>query len=384
MNKNPQLLILDDEMHILKSLERTFMDEPYGICTAHNPDEALSILEDKDIKVVMSDQRMPGTSGIEFLQHVKERNPDTIRILFTGYADLNVAENAINQGEVFRLINKPWNEDDLKATIRQAIKTYDMSLEHRKLLRVCTIQNQSLKEANQKLTEISAVQKEFLSTSAHELRTPLSAIKMSLDLILGGFKGSISDDQRYFLDMAKRHVDRLHRLINNLLNLSKLESHLENFVILATDLNQLVSDVATIHMPVANQKGIHVEMSLDPRVEKIKIDSDKINQVLTNLLTNALKYTDQGKIKISTMLDTDTNEVQVCVQDTGCGIRKEDLPKLFKKFSQVNPLPDKPNQGTGLGLAICKELVEQHSGHIWVESEWQKGSKFIFSLPHSS
>jgi signal transduction histidine kinase len=384
MKKNPHLLILDDEMHILRSLERTFMDEPYGICTAHNPEEAMSLLEDKDIKVVMSDQRMPGTSGIEFLKHVKEKNPDTIRILFTGYADLNVAENAINQGEVFRLINKPWNEEDLKATIRQAIQTYDLSLEHRKLLHVCTIQNQSLKETNQKLTEVSAIQKEFLSTSAHELRTPLSAIKMSLDLILGGFKGSISDDQRYFLDMAKRHVDRLHRLINNLLNLSKLESHLENFVLMPADLNQLISDAATIHKPIAEQKGMGIETILDPRIGQIKMDADKINQVLTNLLTNALKYADQGEIRISTLLDTDKNMVQISIQDNGCGIRNEDIPKLFKKFSQVNPMPDKPNQGTGLGLAICKELIEQHSGYIWVESEWQKGSKFTFTLPYSS
>ena len=381
MKKDPHLLILDDEMHILKSLERTFMDEPYGICTAHSPEEALSLMDDKDIKVVMSDQRMPGTSGIEFLKHVKEKKPDTIRILFTGYADLNVAENAINQGEVYRLINKPWNEEDLKATIRQAIKTYDLSLEHQKLLHMFKIQNQSLKETNQQLTEVSAVQKEFLSTSAHELRTPLSAIKMSLDLILGGFKGSISDDQRYFLDMAKRHVDRLHRLINNLLNLSKLESRLENFVLMPTDLNQLISDITIIHGPVAEQKGLIIKTRFDPRIAKIKMDSDKINQVLANIITNALKYTDEGEILISTALDTEKNLVQICVQDSGCGIRKDDMPKLFRKFSQINPLPDRPNQGTGLGLAICKELIEQHSGHIWVESEWQKGSKFIFTLP---
>jgi len=375
------VLFVDDEVNILNSLRRLFITETYDIATTSSLDEAWAILAREKIKVIVSDQRMPGMMGVELLKQVKAKHPDTIRILFTGYTDFQAAEEAINLGEVYRFISKPWNTTDLKATIKQALAHYDLVITNRQLFEDTKRQNAELEILNRKFKAMYEAQREFTSTVSHELRTPLAAIMMAIDIILSGTAGDTTEQQKNFLGMAKNNIDRLSRLINDVLDLARLESGRVGLNIQMNDLHRVVKDVGVMQKGVANKKGLSFQLKLDETVPSLPFDQDKLAQVLNNLLNNAIKFTDQGGVMVATNYRRDGNHVEVSVADTGPGIQAEDVPKLFQKFKQLEDPALNKTGGTGLGLAICREIVRQHGGKIWVESEVGKGSCFIFVLP---
>jgi PAS domain S-box-containing protein len=235
------------------------------------------------------------------------------------------------------------------------------------------------KEAEEKLKETMKMKSEFTSTVSHELRTPLTAIKEGIAPVLDGLFGEINEEQKELLGIAKKNVDRLTRLINDVLDFQKLDAGKMKFDIQPHDINEIARDVYEMLALTAKDTGINFLLELDDSLPEIGFDSDKITQVLTNLVNNAMKFTEKGTITIKTYKIEDT--VQVSVSDTGCGIRKEDLPKVFDSFEQLSHGGDRKTGGTGLGLTISKEIVERHGGMIWVESKHGKGSKFTFTLP---
>lgn len=223
------------------------------------------------------------------------------------------------------------------------------------------------------------IQTEFTSTVSHELRTPLASIKSSIDIIHSGIPGALNSDQKMFLEQAKSNIDRLNRLINDILDLSKMETGRMELKFTMCDLRAIAREVIDGELALAQSRGLSLDLEAAENLPLIKADSDKLIQVLENLLGNALKFTDQGQITIFIQHEP-ANQQMICrVQDTGIGIKPEDLPKLFKKFQQLDST--RQIKGTGLGLAICKEIVERHGGKIWVESELGKGSSFNFTLP---
>lgn len=220
---------------------------------------------------------------------------------------------------------------------------------------------------------------EFTSMVSHELRTPLAAIKESIALVLDEITGPASPDQKNFLGMAKRNVDRLTRLINDILDFQKLEAGKIVFNIREGNINEVVKETAASMAPLVREKGLDFVLELSENLPIIKFDKDKIIQVLTNLLNNAIRLTQKGGITITTTAED--NVVKVAMKDTGPGIKKEDIPKLFQQFEQLEKGVDRKTGGTGLGLAISKDIVEQHNGKIWVESEYGMGTTFYFTLP---
>jgi len=378
--KETSLLILDDETNILSACTRLFRSEAFGVFTTTDPQEALRTIETQDIKVVLSDQRMPIMSGVEFLKQVKERKPDVIRILFTGHTDIQTAEEAINKGEVYRFINKPWQDEELRVVLREAMQRYDLVAENRKLFELTQKQNRELQVANAQLKVLIEKEKAFSSTTSHELRTPLASIKMAVDLIAQMTAGQLDEETSSYLDVAKRGVDRLSRLINDILSLSKLESGVEVMPTELRQINDIIRETAETQKLVAEQKGLYLKTELAPDLPQAMLHADKITQVLTNLLSNAIKFTKQGGITVVSRLGREAGFLEVCVKDTGGGIAKADIGKLFQKFRQLANSDSQVN-GTGLGLAICKEVIARHRGSIWVESELNQGSSFIFTLP---
>ncbi len=375
------VVILDDEQHIVNSLKRVFRTAPFGVFATTDSKEAMSAIDKGGVKVVLSDQRMQQISGVDFLRKIKEKKPDIIRILFTGYTDIKIAEEAINKGEVWRFVDKPWEDEDLTKIIKQAIEKFDLEESNRQLTRKLERQNEELVSLNGKLRNMYEVQKSFSSTVSHELRTPLSSIKMAIDIVMSKSTGEVNKAQERFLNKAKNNVDRLHRLINDILDLTKIESGKSKIELTEGDINELIREVSETYTPVAEKKGVNIIQELNQKTPKISFDSDKINQVLNNLISNAVKFTDGGKITVSSIDNRESNNIQVCVEDTGPGIKKGDIPKLFKKFQQLGSPETRKAGGTGLGLAICKEIISRHNGKIWVESEFGKGSKFCFLLP---
>jgi signal transduction histidine kinase len=378
--KEINVLFLDDEQKVLNSISRMFADEPYGIAVASNAAEAMDIIAREKIKVVLSDQRMPDVTGVEFLHRVRLQYPDIIRILFTAYTDLYAAEQAINVSEVYRFISKPWQARDLISAVVGALYHYDLVMENRRLFQETKTKNEELQLANCKLKVLYDIQKEFSSTISHELRTPLASIKAALDIVMSQSAGGLTDKQNDFLGRAKNNVDRLNRLINDILDLAHLESGKTALETKPGDVNQAIRFVAETQEAVAKAKGLYLKTSLDTQLPVLAFDPDKIIQVLNNLVSNAIKFTASGGITVSSILRPESKEIEVRVQDTGFGIEEEDLNKLFQKFQQLGEAHQRC-AGTGLGLAICKEIIRQHRGKIEVASKAGEGSCFYFTLP---
>lgn len=374
MTKEIQVLFLDDEESILDGVQRLFIKESYGIITTTHVEKAREILKKEKIKVVVSDQRMPEIPGVKFLQEVKQHNPDVIRILFTGYTDFSAAEEAINVGEVYRFISKPWKTSELLSTVRQSIEHYDLVVQAK-------AHEEELELANKKLKAMYEIQKEFTSTVSHELRTPLASIKTAIDLVVKKMVGEINKEQEEVLGRAKNNVDRLKRLIDDILDLTKIESGKLQMNFMMNDIHRVIQEVVEAQKDVAQSRGLYLKTELSAKVPKIPFDSDRIIQVLNNLLGNALKFTKQGGITVKTQDKSQENHIVVSVIDTGKGISEKDISRLFQKFQQLESAEENEEGGTGLGLAICKEIVTRHGGKIWVESKPGEGTAFNFILP---
>jgi len=240
---------------------------------------------------------------------------------------------------------------------------------------------EELKKSNKELQEMYEIKSSFTSMVSHELRTPLTAIKEGIAIVLDGSAGEINGQQKEFLDMARKNVERLKRLIDDVLDFSKLESKKMELKMSQADINELIREIAEPQKMVAQEKGLYVKAEICPEVPPIEFDRDRIAQVLNNLISNAIKFTESGGVTVSEVLGTQENTITVCVKDTGEGIKKEDLPKLFQKFQQLEGAHGRKSGGTGLGLAICKQIIEQHGGRIWVESEFGLGTAVKFTLP---
>ena len=260
---------------------------------------------------------------------------------------------------------------------------------------------QELIETNAKLEKLERLKSEFISIVSHELRTPLTSIKNSLDILGSGRCGEVTQSAEKFLSMAMRNVQRLSGIINDLLDLSKIEAGKMDFNFAPANINTVIDYVKTALSEVAKSKGLNLITNEADNLPETKFDAQRLEQVLTNLVSNAIKFTSEGKtITISSKLINASNiqineifkpeiknlsgdYIQVCVADEGIGIDTKDLLRAFDKFAQIENSLSRKAGGTGLGLPIAKQLLEAHKGAIWCESELNKGSKFYFIIPIS-
>ena len=234
----------------------------------------------------------------------------------------------------------------------------------------------ALKETYDQLRQLDTLKSQFLDNVSHELRTPLTHIKGFVDNLLDGVGGGLSDKQASYLVRVKDNCDRLIRLINDLLDLSQIESGKISLQLEATELYPVLDEVIAGIQPIADRKGIQVNLDCPLDVVGF-VDSDKVGQILTNLLDNAIKYTENGKhVGISVTILSD-QMLQICVEDMGIGISQTELDFIFDRFHRV---ADSKRGGIGLGLPIVKNLVELHGGEVWAESQLGKGSRFYLTL----
>ncbi len=219
---------------------------------------------------------------------------------------------------------------------------------------------------------------EFIAVASHELRTPMTSIKGAVDLVLSGFAGEISPESRELLEIAHNSCDRLIRLINDILDLSKIEAGQVSLKKAPLDLRETVERSIRSVKSYADQFGVKLVWQSPETLPAIEADKDRIEQIITNLLSNAIKFSpENGEVRAE--LRVDGEWVYCSVTDHGCGIAEQDLPKVFGRFQQVGE--SRRKGGTGLGLAIAQGLVNEHGGSIWVESRVNEGSCFSFKLP---
>jgi signal transduction histidine kinase len=233
--------------------------------------------------------------------------------------------------------------------------------------------------------EVERLKGEFLANVSHELRTPLVAIEKSVSMMLDQSAGQVSDTQKQFLTIAERNLKRLTLLINDLLDLSKLEAQKMKISPALVNPSQVIDEAVNSLDSWAKTKSVSIEKVIADGLPLISIDPNRIIQVLINLIGNAIKFTPSaGKITVSCTQSIEQGIVTIRVQDTGVGIPQEDLSKIFDKFYQTRERPSSDICGTGIGLTIVKEIVELHGGKVWAESEHGKGAAFIFTLPLSA
>jgi signal transduction histidine kinase len=231
-----------------------------------------------------------------------------------------------------------------------------------------------------KQKEIEKLKADFLANVSHELRTPLVAIEKSISLLLEKSAGEISQTQNQFLGIAERNLKRLTLLINDLLDLTKLEAKKMELQRSPASIEKVISESLESMEVWAKTKSLVLESKLQPGLPQVNIDSNRMTQVVINLLNNAIKFTPAGG-KISVEAGFDQKEIRVSVADTGIGIEEKDLKKVFDKFFQTKADAPDDIAGTGIGLAIVKEIVELHGGRVWAESRQGEGAKFIFTIP---
>jgi PAS domain S-box-containing protein len=236
-----------------------------------------------------------------------------------------------------------------------------------------------IRKAEREMKETLEIKSQFISTVSHELRTPLTAIKESIEIVREETAGTLTTDAADFLDVARRNIDRLARLIHNVLAFQRLEAGNVRLDLRPQDFNEIAREVVAAMSPLAAQKALELSLALEDPLPRVECDRDQITQVLTNLIGNAIKFSDRGRVLVATGVSD--NRFMATVADTGCGISQEDLPRLFQKFRQLGPWDERAAGGSGLGLAISKEIVERHGGSIWVESELGEGTAVRFVLP---
>jgi len=217
--------------------------------------------------------------------------------------------------------------------------------------------------------------------TSHELRTPLTAIGGSLSTILEGYAGKLSQEAKEFLEGAYNESQRLLRLVSNLLNISRIEAGRLKYEITNFNLLKIIQEAVDSLGGQAKEKGIDLVFgAMDKPL--VKADQDKVREVLVNLIGNAIKFIDQGRVAVSCWRQG--NQVLAAVEDSGPGIASQDQKKLFRKFERVVGQRDKDKKGTGLGLYICQTLIKGMGGEIWLKSVSGKGTVFFFTLPAAS
>ncbi len=233
-----------------------------------------------------------------------------------------------------------------------------------------------------KQKELDAMKDQFLSNVTHELRNPIGAIKQSISVILEETAGPITEPQKKFLSNAKRNLERLGALIDDILDLAKLEAKKMDIKLQPTTIAAVLDDVSQTLDTWIKNKEITLEIDIQKNLPEINIDPDRIIQVLMNIISNAIKFTPKGgTIILRAQILENSDQMEISIADTGVGIPKSDLPKIFGKFQQAKNRSLGDISGTGLGLAIALEIVQLHNGKIDVDSEEGKGTTFTISLP---
>ena len=361
-------------------------------------DELLTAIKLRTVlnyKSLFDAKDLPYEIEAESLKVVKHVKYPASRFTFTlfqydnMFAPISLGENFFGCIEIFK--ETPFTAED--ATCFQTI-AQQVSLP----LKSATLY-QEIKETNHKLEKLERLKSEFISIVSHELRTPLTSIKNSLDILLSGRCGEITPSADKFLTMGRKNVQRLSGIINDLLDLSKIEAGKMDFNFKEINIHSVIDYVKSTLSEVAKTKNLTLITDETENLPAINADSQRLEQVLTNLVSNAIKFTPEGKtITIKSNLvnaeDIKVNEcfkdiisnlegdyIMVSVIDEGIGMEEKDLLHAFDKFAQIENSLSRKAGGTGLGLPIAKQLLEAHHGAIWCDSELHKGSKFYFVIP---
>ena len=380
------LLVVDDEVDVLESLRHLF-HRSYRVLTANSGDQAVQTLRDHDVHLILSDQRMPGMSGDIFLSQARRIAPDAIRMLFTGYADIQAVINAVNEGHIFRYILKPWDAAELEGVIHQAAEQYEILAERKRLIAQLQAANSQLTHANDELAQAGQLKSAFIEVASHEFNTPITLV-LGLSELLRLLNPQREEQEQAIVERISMGARQLARLVTNTLTLMRADDFRRTLQRAPVDLAGLLRRVIAKVDPFIRARGQTVRDEVADDLGTFEIDADKIDASVLNLLTNAIKFTPDGKtITLSARL-LSADEVEVAVVDTGGGLDPKSLEKLFEPFfTQFDSSRHSSGdfgynkRGLGLGLSIVKQFVELHGGRVSAASELGVGTRVTIRLP---
>jgi signal transduction histidine kinase len=359
----------------------------YKVLGATRAADGLNILEREPVHVVMTDQRMPEITGVQLLEKVRDRYPNAMRLLFTGYADVRAVVDAINRGNVYRYITKPWDPDELMAIIREACERYDLIEERRELIEELKTKNVELERANAELKRSDELKAAFIRVASHELRTPLTILMGLSDLATR--KGNAAEPLAGWLKRIHGAGQRLQHLVNQIVEMLAAQQFERKPETRPADVGQIVRRAIEDVRPFAEIRGqtLNVDVPAEPTVTEV--DEAKIRDSVNHLLLNAIKFTpDHGSITARAARDGADGGAIIQVTDTGCGIDPEAVRHVFDRFFTEFDVSrhssghfEYGKKGLGLGLSVVKSFVEMHGGKVDVESQVNQGTTFTIRLP---
>ncbi|MFH1282966.1 MAG: response regulator [bacterium] len=375
------ILLIDDEESVRELIPNIFPKEEYNIAAVKDGVTGIDMLKSNNFQVALVDIKMPGKNGIEVLKQLKADNPEIEVLIITGHGSMEETIQAMKH-DASDFILKPFDNEELFLSVKKAFESYELRAENRRLIRELREEKDRLLKVNEKLRELDQMKSKFVSTVSHELRTPLTVIISTVNNILDGTVGDVPEYHLKWLNMIKSNGQRLNSLIEDILDVSRLESAKEDKNRIRLDIVDLIRKVVSNLSSLAQKNKIKISVNAFESLPMVEAHVGRIEQVVTNLITNSIKFTPpDGLITIN--IKRKANFISIEVEDTGIGIAKENLKSIFDRFYQVQNNQDGRLKGIGLGLAIAKEIIAQHNGRIWAESQTGKGSKFTFTLPIS-
>jgi two-component system, OmpR family, phosphate regulon sensor histidine kinase PhoR len=479
--ERPRILIVDDEVRIRDACRAVLEEEGFEVALASDGEQCLAKIKERHFDIILADLMMPVLSGFDVLSQVRERHPDTVVIVITGYATVEHSIEAMKKG-AFDFIPKPFTPDQLRGVVSKSIK-YTRALQditdtksrlrvmvNRLVDGVMTTDNEkhmvlanpaflhmlgyygenvigrrveevieceplvrmidqalamppdTFTEIVQELSfagndgqnetilsvrcapfrgrtglnlgtitvlhDITAIKKidrmksEFVSMVSHEIRSPMNSLLMQMKIILDGLAGEVTDKQREILERASGKIHNLTNMVSELLDLARIEAGLVTNEKEAIDIRAFLDEQVAFHQPAAAARNIRIQLENLPVLPTIPANPRGIEEVFTNLITNALKYSPENSlVTLSATLENDY--VAITVRDNGFGVPEEDLEEIFTRFYRVKDSNTREIHGTGLGLAIVRSIVNAHQGSIKVESKLGQGTAFTVLLPQA-
>ena len=351
----PHILIVDDEMGPRESL-KMILNPYYTVHTADRGAQAIEMLKQIPVDLVTLDLKMPGLTGINVLEKVKEHDPDIEAIIITGYGSLDTAIEGLRLG-AFDYISKPFDVNHILALVRRGLER---------------------RNAKARLRQVKS---DFLSNVSHELRTPLSVVVGFVYLLLNQVIGKLSEDQQKILETVYRNSEELLELIDNVLWMTSLNVGDSTATIEKFDAAEVVDATVKRYEKAIQEKGLKLNLQLAAGEISIISDRSKVERVFQNVFNNAVKFTAEGEIIVKVQPTADRGSVEFEVIDTGTGIEEGKIDSIFEPFHQADTSTVRSFSGLGLGLTVARRMAELIGGNLKLTSQPNVGTRVIMSFP---